>query len=183
MSNKEQLFVITSNKSDIKLSLDYEYELDRNQEYELGLKYFSVYNSFININENNNQIKISTDNGVTFKTISLLPGRYNYAAINEYLSEYGGSVNSKNNIEFKGTVIKASKPRSCTLDPFPTNILKDNLPDIIPVITDIATSTVPDIFKIANVTPLIKKSTLDPNVLKNYRTVSKEHWAYIVQCT
>ncbi|ESO87786.1 hypothetical protein LOTGIDRAFT_175931 [Lottia gigantea] len=101
MSNKEQLFVITSNKSDIKLSLDYEYELDRNQEYELGLKYFSVYNSIRNINEKNNQIKISTDNGVTFKTIRLLPGSYEYIAINEYLSEYAGSVNGKNNIEFE----------------------------------------------------------------------------------
>ncbi|ESO88626.1 hypothetical protein LOTGIDRAFT_165410 [Lottia gigantea] len=104
MSNKEQLFVITSNKSDIKLSLDYEYELDRNQEYELGLKYFTVYNSIRNINEKNNQIKISTDNGVTFKTIRLLPGSYEYIAINEYLSEYGGSVNGKNNIEFEGNL-------------------------------------------------------------------------------
>ncbi|ESO98772.1 hypothetical protein LOTGIDRAFT_158718 [Lottia gigantea] len=102
MSNKEQLFVITSNKSDIKLSLDYEYELDRKQEYELGLKYFSVYNSIRNINEKNNQIKILTDNGVTFKTIRLLPGSYEYVAINEYLSEYGGSANGKNNIEFEG---------------------------------------------------------------------------------
>ncbi|ESO90905.1 hypothetical protein LOTGIDRAFT_163793 [Lottia gigantea] len=39
MSNKEQLFVITS-----PLSLDCEYELDRNQEYELGLKYHVPYN-------------------------------------------------------------------------------------------------------------------------------------------
>ncbi|ESP01328.1 hypothetical protein LOTGIDRAFT_157507 [Lottia gigantea] len=98
MSNEEQLFVITSNKSDIKLSLDYEYELDRNQEYELRLKYFSVYNSIRNINEKSNQIKISTDNGVTFKTIRLLPGSF------EYLSEYGGSVNGKNNIEFEGNL-------------------------------------------------------------------------------
>ncbi|ESO94749.1 hypothetical protein LOTGIDRAFT_160991 [Lottia gigantea] len=104
MSNKEQLFVITSNKSDIKLSVDYEYELDRNQKYELGLKYFSVYNFIRNINEKNNQIKISTDNGVTFKTIRLLPGSYEYVAINEYLSKYGGSVNGKNNIEFEGNL-------------------------------------------------------------------------------
>ncbi|ESO85499.1 hypothetical protein LOTGIDRAFT_154987 [Lottia gigantea] len=70
------------------LEKDYEYELDRNEEYELGLKYFSVYNSIRIINENNNQMKISTDNGATFKTISLLPGSYEYVAINEYLSEY-----------------------------------------------------------------------------------------------
>ncbi|ESO99309.1 hypothetical protein LOTGIDRAFT_158389 [Lottia gigantea] len=86
------------------LEKDYEYELDRNQEYELGLKYFSVYNSIRNINEKNNQIKISTDNGVTFKTISLLPGSFEYIAINEYLSEYGGSINGKNNIEFEGNL-------------------------------------------------------------------------------
>ncbi|ESP04455.1 hypothetical protein LOTGIDRAFT_170700 [Lottia gigantea] len=104
MSNKEQLFVITSNKSDIKLSLDYEYELDRNQEYELGLKYFSVYNSIRNINEKNNQIKISTDNG----------------AINEYLSESAGSVNGKNNIQFEGNLnlnkIKLILRNNCQVD-------------------------------------------------------------------
>ncbi|ESO90926.1 hypothetical protein LOTGIDRAFT_175786 [Lottia gigantea] len=83
---------------------DYECELDRNEEYELGLKYFSVYNSFRNINENNNQMKISTDDGATFKTISLLPGSYESIAINEYLSEYGGSANGKNNIEFEGNL-------------------------------------------------------------------------------
>ncbi|ESO88829.1 hypothetical protein LOTGIDRAFT_165248 [Lottia gigantea] len=104
MSNKEQLFIITSNKPDIKLSLDYEYELDRNKQYELGLKYFSVYNSIRNINENNNQLKISTDNRVTFRTISLLPGSYEYVAINDYLSEYAGSVSGKNNIEFEGNL-------------------------------------------------------------------------------
>ncbi|ESO91500.1 hypothetical protein LOTGIDRAFT_153942 [Lottia gigantea] len=120
MSNKEQLFVITSNKSDIKLSLDYEYELDRNQEYELGLKYFSVYNSIRNINEKNNQIKISTDNGVRFKTIRLLPRSYEYIAINEYLSEYAGSVNGKNNIEFESNLnhnkIKLILRNNCQVD-------------------------------------------------------------------
>ncbi|ESO92145.1 hypothetical protein LOTGIDRAFT_162796 [Lottia gigantea] len=31
-------------------------------------------------------------------------GSYEYIAINEYLSEYGGSVNGKNNIEFEGNL-------------------------------------------------------------------------------
>ncbi|ESP04701.1 hypothetical protein LOTGIDRAFT_170537 [Lottia gigantea] len=57
-----------------------------------------------NINENNNQMKISTDNEATFKTISLLPGSYEYVAINEYLSEYAESANGKNNIEFEGNL-------------------------------------------------------------------------------
>ncbi|ESP00356.1 hypothetical protein LOTGIDRAFT_173259 [Lottia gigantea] len=34
----------------------------------------------------------------------LLPGSYEYVAINEYLSEYGGSVNGKNNIEIEGNL-------------------------------------------------------------------------------
>ncbi|ESO85598.1 hypothetical protein LOTGIDRAFT_155085 [Lottia gigantea] len=96
MSNKEQLFVITSNNSDIKLSLDYEYELDRNKQYELGLKRFSVYNSIRNINKNNNQLKISTDNGVTFKANTYY---------DDYLSEYAGSVSGKNNFEFEVTKV------------------------------------------------------------------------------
>ncbi|ESP03470.1 hypothetical protein LOTGIDRAFT_171407 [Lottia gigantea] len=101
-------FILTLTRGLIDLmngeDVDYEYELNRNQEYELGLKYFSVYNSIRNINEKYNQLKISTDNGVTFKTIRLLPGSYEYIAINEYLSEYGGSVNGKNNIEFEGNL-------------------------------------------------------------------------------
>ncbi|ESO88842.1 hypothetical protein LOTGIDRAFT_165262 [Lottia gigantea] len=47
---------------------------------------------------------LEKDNGVTFKTIRLLPGSYEYVAINEYLSEYGGSANGKNNIEFEGNL-------------------------------------------------------------------------------
>ena len=76
-------------------------------------------------------------------------------------------------------IIRKCPPKSCSLDPLPTTLLKDEavLPQIAPVITDIInrsleSGVVPDNFKIAQVAPLIKKPGLDPNVLQNYRPVS-----------
>jgi len=74
-------------------------------------------------------------------------------------------------------VIRTSASKSCDLDPLPTTLLKESLPDLVPMITNIVncslySGVVPDKFKIALVTPLLKKLGLDCNVLKNYRPVS-----------
>ena len=63
------------------------------------------------------------------------------------------------------------------LDPIPTWILKEHIDVLLPTITKIvnmslATSTFPSQFKSAIVKPLLKKSSLDPENLKNYRPVS-----------
>ena len=63
------------------------------------------------------------------------------------------------------------------LDPIPTWILKEHIDVLLPTITKIvnmslATSTFPSQFKSAIVKPLLKKSSLDPENLKNYRLVS-----------
>ena len=63
------------------------------------------------------------------------------------------------------------------LDPIPTHLLKANLSSLVPVIADIvnvsiATGVFPSAFKKALVTPLLKKTTLDANDVKNYRPVS-----------
>lgn len=76
-----------------------------------------------------------------------------------------------------GKIIMASPTKSCSLDPIPTNLLKQCLPSLLPVITAIinsslATGNVPSDFKLAKVTPLIKKPSLDPSLLSNYRPVS-----------
>ena len=74
-------------------------------------------------------------------------------------------------------LIKRSTAKSCGLDPVPTWLLKQHAECLLPIITSIvnmslADGVFPDQFKMAHVCPLIKKSTLDCNALKNYRPVS-----------
>ena len=74
------------------------------------------------------------------------------------------------------TILEAPT-KSCPLDPIPTKILKECIDPLLPLLvkiinTSLATSTVPQSFKQASITPLLKKPALDRNVLKNYRPVS-----------
>ena len=72
---------------------------------------------------------------------------------------------------------KSSSSKSCDLDPIPTSVLKNCLDILITPITEIInismeTSTFPQNFKEAHVRPLLKKTSLPKNELKNYRPVS-----------
>ena len=74
-------------------------------------------------------------------------------------------------------LILSSSSKSCDLDPIPTSVLKNCLDILITPITDIInismeTSTFPQNFKEAHVRPLLKKTSLPKNELKNYRPVS-----------
>ena len=74
-------------------------------------------------------------------------------------------------------LIRKCASKSCDLDPLPTWLLKLCLEELLPVITHIvnlslSTSEVPESFKVALIVPLIKKLSLDPDVLKNFRPVS-----------
>ena len=74
------------------------------------------------------------------------------------------------------TIIE-TPPKSCELDPLPTKFLVHHLDILLPTIThiinqSILSGVVPHEFKSAIVKPLLKKSNLDPNELKNYRPVS-----------
>jgi len=76
-------------------------------------------------------------------------------------------------------VIKRSPTKSCSLDVLPTWFLKDSLileallPHITACInTSLSSGCVPDCYKVAIVTPLLKKDDLDVNTYKNYRPVS-----------
>ena len=73
--------------------------------------------------------------------------------------------------------IESCAPKSSYLDPLPTSLLKDSLPAHVPVITELvnqsfSTGVFPTELKRAVITPLLKKATLDKNVLQNYRPVS-----------
>uniref|UniRef100_A0A8C2DTD7 Reverse transcriptase domain-containing protein n=1 Tax=Cyprinus carpio TaxID=7962 RepID=A0A8C2DTD7_CYPCA len=74
-------------------------------------------------------------------------------------------------------LVKSSKPTTCILDPIPSKLLKDVLPEVIdPLLTTINSSLSLGYdlktFKLAVIKPLIKKTQLDPKELVNYRPIS-----------
>jgi len=73
--------------------------------------------------------------------------------------------------------ITKSPSKSCILDPVPTWFLKQNVQSFLPIITNIineslSTGVFPQCLKSAIITPIIKKASLNPNDMKNYRPVS-----------
>ena len=74
------------------------------------------------------------------------------------------------------TILSLMNKTTCTLDPFPTSILvaSDMWIDMIVYIVNLCITTghFPYTLKSAVVKPLLKKPTLDPHILKNYRPVS-----------
>ena len=73
-------------------------------------------------------------------------------------------------------IIKQVPPKSCESDPIPMNLLRNILPSVLNIITDIINGSLqqgvfPDAFKESLVKPLLKKENLDL-VYKNYRPVS-----------
>ena len=76
-------------------------------------------------------------------------------------------------------LIKKCPTKSCALDVIPTWLLKDEkvlaalVPHIVKLINaSIAAGSVPDAFKVAHVTPILKKQGLDIDNMKNFRPVS-----------
>ena len=74
-------------------------------------------------------------------------------------------------------ILKSSPSKSCDLDPIPTSLVKECAHILITPITKIVNYSItegsfPNCFKMAYVTPLQKKPSLDRNILKNYRLVS-----------
>ncbi|KAK6175738.1 hypothetical protein SNE40_014131 [Patella caerulea] len=74
-------------------------------------------------------------------------------------------------------IILSSKPTSCVLDPIPTSFMLKILDALLPILTAIINNSlnsgfVPQPFKHALIKPLLKKPSLESEVLKNYRPVS-----------
>ena len=70
-----------------------------------------------------------------------------------------------------------SPSKSCFLDPWPTFLVLDYLHILITPITSIINASLEqrkclNFFKQAHVTPILKKSSLDKEILKNYGPVS-----------
>ena len=73
-------------------------------------------------------------------------------------------------------IVKKSATKSCVLDTVPTSLIKENLEDFVPILTDIINNSLqngkfPDKLKNAAVWSLFKKANL-PLEDKNYRPVS-----------
>ena len=69
------------------------------------------------------------------------------------------------------------KPCTCALDPIPTALLKSYIPILSPLITQTVnlsfqTDNVPSALKVAVICPLLKKTTLNLEVLASYRPIS-----------
>ena len=76
-----------------------------------------------------------------------------------------------------GRIIMSSQSKSCALDPLPTNILKEFLPEILHFITDMCNTSLrqgmlPLGQHHAIVTPCLKKANADPTDSRNYRPIS-----------
>ena len=76
-----------------------------------------------------------------------------------------------------GKIIKTSPTKSCLLDPWLTFLIKECIDILLPSLTKLVNCSlmegcVPDAFKTAVVTPLIKKANLPSDDLKNYHPVS-----------
>ena len=74
-------------------------------------------------------------------------------------------------------VIMKCPTKSCDLDPLPTWLMKDHLSTIMPIVCHIVNSSIstgdfPSTLRNAIVTPIIKKTSLDPQQLKHYRPIS-----------
>jgi len=71
-------------------------------------------------------------------------------------------------------LVMESPAKSCSLDPMPTYVLRDCLDALLPFLTALINSSLrdghlPAPHKTAVVTPLLKKQSLDPQDVSNYR--------------
>ena len=74
-------------------------------------------------------------------------------------------------------IIKLSPAKSCVLDRLPTWLLKECIAELVPTIIDIVNmslrdSLMPKSLKTGLIRPLLRKTGLDSDILKNYRPVS-----------
>ncbi len=71
-------------------------------------------------------------------------------------------------------LILSNHPTSCPLDPIPSHLLQAISPAVVPALIHISlhTGVFPSAFRQARITPLLKKPTLNPSLLEDYRPVS-----------
>ncbi len=78
-------------------------------------------------------------------------------------------------------LIRQSKSSTCQLDPLPTHLVKACLSSLSDIVTDIihsslTSSVVPSSFKVAVITPRLKKPGADPNNFASFRPITNLHF-------
>lgn len=76
-------YILSGNTSDFTTNLAQPINFNFNEKHEAALLSIDLYNSIPNISEGNNKFKYSTDDGNTWKIITLAKGSYELQAIND----------------------------------------------------------------------------------------------------
>src|SRR6267154_6228217 len=90
----------TDTESDFTIKLSPPLYLNPNKKYEAALLSINLYNSIPNITEENNIFKYSTDNGKSWKIVTLNKGSYEIQAINDEIQRqmiHNDDYDSKHN--------------------------------------------------------------------------------------
>ena len=118
------------------------------------------------------KIRLDLEKEVATGNISTTKSGNQVPTINHELNKFHAVTE-----EYIEKLVNNMATKSCELDAMPTWLLKESLDILLPTLTTIVNlsleqSTVPMQFKKALLKPLIKKSMLDPNIMKHYRPVS-----------
>ncbi len=110
------------------------------------------------------------------KTISIQFPHHNLSSTS-YKQTYTHSHPSFHSLRQKSPNILSNHPTTCPLDPIPSHIIQSISPTVVPALTHIINTSLhigvfPSAFRQARITPLHKKTTLNPSLLENYRAVS-----------
>ena len=108
-------FILTGTLSDFTTYYSPPLRFDPNKSYEAALLSIDLYYSFPNITSENNRLKYSTDNGQTWKTITLDTGSYELSAINNEIQRQmisNDDYDKKNDKPFVTVTANISKLKS-----------------------------------------------------------------------
>jgi hypothetical protein len=115
---KSTTLISTGNTTDFTTRLSPSIRLDPNKKYEAALLSINLFNTIPNITEENNKFRYSTDNGVTWKIISLNIGAYEIIGINDEIQRQmtiNGDYDSVNNEQYISITTKIAESK-CILN-------------------------------------------------------------------
>ena len=102
-----------------------------------------------------------------------------HAAAPKFSNFTGESLNNFEPLTIEDVIklIKLSKTRTCSLDPLPTDIPKQYVTELAPFIRALFNKSImlgyyPASFRLAEVTPMLKKAAQDDTLPENYRPIS-----------
>ncbi|KAK2172336.1 hypothetical protein NP493_968g00004 [Ridgeia piscesae] len=96
---------------------------------------------------------------------------------NTWISTTAAHRNCLPSPQTKSRLVMDAPPKSCNLDPAPTWLVKDTINELLPivshiVVTSLQSSVMPEKYKTSYISPLLKKTGLNPESLLNYRPIS-----------